>query len=130
MLAELAAERYVLLSTYRRSGEAVATPVWIARRGDELVVWTERNAGKVKRIRNDSRVELTACDVRGRPSNGKTVVGRARLLDDAESRRVREAIARKYGIFGRVAMFFSRLRGGTQRTIGVAIALDESPGSP
>lgn len=124
-LAGLADARYVLLSTFRRNGEAVATPVWIARYGDELAVWTERGAGKVKRVRNDSRVELAACDVRGRRTRGKTVTGRARLLDDAGSQQVRDAIARKHGLFGRVAVFFSRLRGGAERTVGLAIAVDE-----
>lgn len=124
-LARLADERYVLLSTFRRSGEAVATPVWIARYGDELAVWTERDAGKVKRVRSDNRVELTACDVRGRRTHGRTVTGQARLLDDTGSQQARDAIARTYGLLGRVTMFFSRLRGGAERTVGLAIAVDE-----
>jgi uncharacterized protein len=120
----LGAEKFVLLTTYRKDGTAVPTPVWAARDRDELMVWSERAAGKVKRIRRDGHVVVQACDFKGRQTHGPAVSGRARLLDDHGSERVRRAIARKYGIVGRVSMFFSRLRGGRDRTVGLAIVLD------
>lgn len=123
-LERLAGEQYLLLTTFRKSGEPVSTPVWAGQDGDEITVWTERQAGKVKRIRNDPRVELTACDLRGKSTHGPTVSGTARELDDEGSRRVRDSLAQKYGIIGRITMFFSRLRGGKQRTVGLSIALD------
>ena len=122
----LATERYVLVTTYRRTGDPVATPTWVAGDGGELVVWTVRHSGKVKRIRRDPAVRVQACDARGRRTHGLEVTGNARLLDDAGSERVRRAIARKYGLLGQVSTFFSRLRGGPERTIGIAITLDES----
>ncbi|SFQ35783.1 hypothetical protein SAMN05421810_106269 [Amycolatopsis arida] len=122
----LSAEKYVLLTTFRKSGEPVSTPVWAAPLDGELVVWSARDAGKVKRLRRDDRVEVTACDVRGRRTHGPTVPGRARLLDAAGSARVRDAIARKYGVIGRVTMLFSRLRGGTRRTVGIAVRLNSA----
>lgn len=125
----LAAERYVIVTTFRRDGRAVPTPVWAAGDSGELVLWSVRDAGKVKRIRNSGRVEVQASDFRGAKTHGAKVAGEARLLDDADSERVREAIAHKYGIVGRVSMFFSRLRGGPQRTIGIAIVLEEA-GAP
>jgi PPOX class probable F420-dependent enzyme len=120
----LAAEKYVLLTTYRRTGAPVATPIWVAGDGGDLVMWTERQSGKVKRIRRSGTVEVQACDARGRQTHGAVVPGKARILDDEGTERVRRAIARKYGILGRVTMFFSRLRGGRNRTVGLAIALD------
>jgi len=120
----LAAEKYVLLTTFRRSGVAVATPVWLASVDDELVVWSQRNTGKVKRIRNSGRVEVQGCDLRGQKTHGAKVTGRARLLDDNATMRVCKAIARKYGLVGRVTMFFSRLRGGPPRIVGIAVKLD------
>jgi hypothetical protein len=120
----LAAEKYVLLTTYRRTGAPVATPIWVAGDGGELVMWTERKSGKVKRIRRSGTVEVQACDMRGSRTHGAVVPGKARILDDEGTERVRRAIARKYGILGRVTMFVSRLRGGRTRTVGLAIALD------
>jgi uncharacterized protein len=122
----LSGEKYVLLTTYRRSGDAVATPIWVVGEDGELVMWTERRSGKVKRLRRDPAVLVQACDVRGRRTHGAAVAGKARVLDDAGSDRVRRAIAGKYGLFGRVTMFFSRLRGGTERTVGIAVTLDET----
>src|SRR5699024_9475480 len=123
-LDRLSAETYVLLTTFRRDGVPVPTAVWVARDGNELLVWTERKAGKVKRVRNNGLVELAPCDVRGRRTRGARATGRARLLD-VESERARDAIADKYGFLGRTALFFSRLRGGRKRTLGLAIAVDE-----
>ncbi|MGW4060599.1 PPOX class F420-dependent oxidoreductase [Amycolatopsis sp. NPDC004747] len=120
----LAAERYVVLTTFRRDGRAVPTPIWVAGRDGELVLWSVRDTGKVKRIRNDGRVEVQACDVRGRKTHGAKVSGRARLLDAAETEQVRRAIARKYGVVGRVTMFFSKLRGPADRTVGIAVKVD------
>jgi PPOX class probable F420-dependent enzyme len=119
----LAAERYVVLTTFRRDGRAVPTPIWVAGDGDELVLWSERKAGKVKRIRNSGRVEVQACDVRGKKTHGAKVTGEARLLDPDGTERARRAIARKYGVVGRVTMFFSKLRGPADRTVGIAVKL-------
>ncbi|MGW7531431.1 PPOX class F420-dependent oxidoreductase [Amycolatopsis sp. NPDC054798] len=124
-LERLGAEKYVVLTTFRRDGRAVPTPVWASRDGDELVLFSERTAGKVKRIRNNAEVRLQACDVRGRRVHGAEASGTARLLDAADSERVRGVIARDYGIVGRVTMFFSRLRGGPERTIGIAVKIAE-----
>ncbi|MBN6041699.1 PPOX class F420-dependent oxidoreductase [Amycolatopsis sp. 195334CR] len=123
-LERLAAEKYVVVTTFRKNGTPVPTPVWIARHDGELVLWSERTAGKVKRLRNDPRVAVQASDFGGKKTHGDKVSGKARLLDDDETEQVRSAIARTYGIVGRVTMFFSRLR-GRQRTIGIAITLDE-----
>ena len=120
----LAAERYVVLTTFRRDGRAVPTPIWVAGLDGELVLWSVREAGKVKRIRNGGRVEVQACDVRGQKTHGAKVSGEARLLDAADTERARRAIARKYGIVGRVTMFFSKLRGPADRTVGIAVKVD------
>ncbi|WP_020657711.1 PPOX class F420-dependent oxidoreductase [Amycolatopsis benzoatilytica] len=123
-LERLAAEKYVVLTTFRRDGRAVPTPVWASRDGDELVLFSERTAGKVKRIRNNGDVRLQACDLRGRRLHGAEATGTARLLDADGSEHARRVIARDYGVVGRVSMFFSRLRGGPERTIGIAIKVD------
>ncbi|MEV6682926.1 PPOX class F420-dependent oxidoreductase [Streptomyces erythrochromogenes] len=96
-LQELGSARYVSLTTFRKDGTPVATPVWAVADGGELYVWTRSDSWKVKRIRNDGRVTVAACDVRGRIEEGAPVIeGRARLLDEEGLRRVRKLMSRKY----------------------------------
>jgi PPOX class probable F420-dependent enzyme len=97
----LASEKYVLLTTYRRTGEPVATPIGVAGADGDLVVWTDRASGKVKRILRNPAVEIQACDMRSRTTHGAVVRGKARILDGAGSDRVRLVLARKYGLVGR-----------------------------
>lgn len=90
-------EKYVSLVTFRTSGEPVATPVWFADLGGSFGVITETNVGKVKRIRNNPRVTVTPCDMRGQLLNGAaTSSASARIVSGSEAVRVRKAIRRKY----------------------------------
>ncbi|WP_034272991.1 PPOX class F420-dependent oxidoreductase [Haloechinothrix halophila] len=124
-LRRLADEKYVQLTTFRRNGTPVPTPIWAVADDGELFVWTERNSGKIKRIRNNPRVEVTACDLRGKRTHGEKVSGTARLLDDAETDRVRKLLGRKYGVLGFLGVVGSIVRGGKKRTIGVGITLED-----
>jgi len=124
-LDRLANEKYLLLTTFRKDGRGVSTPVWAARRGEELVVRTPVDAGKVKRIRRDGAVEVAPCDVRGR-ARGESAMGRARLLDANQTAGVHSAIERKYGIIGRLATLGIRLRQGSDGIIGIAIVIEET----
>lgn len=95
---DLASARYIRFTNFRRSGEAVSTPVWVAPFGDEVVFSTHPEAGKVKRLRNDPSVEVAASDVRGRVTAGAEVVsGTGRLLPNAEFAAARSALKGKYG---------------------------------
>ena len=122
-LDRLAAAKYLLLTTFRKDGTAVPTPVWVARDGDDLLLTTAPNAGKVKRIRRDSAVRVAPCTMRGKPT-GAEVPAHARLLDAADVRHVQRLIARKYWLLGRVGLWNSQLR----RNAGpgaIAIKLDQ-----
>lgn len=103
-LAALADHEYVLLTTYRRTGVAVDTPVWIARDGDRLLVTTGGQSGKVKRLRHTPRVTLRACDVRGRVTAGaEAVEAHARVDASPETRaRLDAAFEQKYRMKYRV----------------------------
>ena len=94
---DLADEKYLSLVTYRRNGDPVPTAVWVASVGNELGIITEEHAGKVKRIRNNPRVTLTPCDVKGKVLPGAaTTEATARLVSGEEARRVDRAIRKKY----------------------------------
>jgi PPOX class probable F420-dependent enzyme len=124
--SDLAAERYVSLTTVRRDGTPVSTAVWAAPDdAGHLLVWTGSESGKVKRLRHTAEVTVAPCDGRGRVT-GEAVVGRARLLPHGELPRVGEAMARKYGTLFRVseaATRLGRLVGLNKGQTGVEITL-------
>ncbi|MFE0648312.1 PPOX class F420-dependent oxidoreductase [Streptomyces sp. NPDC059534] len=94
---ELRRGRYVSLTTFRKDGTAVATPVWYAVEGSELYAWTRTDSWKVKRLRNDPRVVVAVCDVRGNVREGaERVHGEGRLVTGEELRRIRGLLSRKY----------------------------------
>ncbi|MFI8438878.1 PPOX class F420-dependent oxidoreductase [Streptomyces sp. NPDC079020] len=96
-LQDFARSEYVSLTTYRKDGTPVATPVWAAADDEVLYIWTRSDSWKVKRLRNDTRVRVTVCDVRGRIAEGApSAEGTARLLDETGTRAVRKVLARKY----------------------------------
>ena len=117
---EVSRAQYVLLTTFTKDGRPKPTPIWIARDGERALVITEKNSWKVKRIRNTPRVTLAVCDMRGKVK-GETIEARATVLDESETETVYQAINQRYGIVGRIFNFFSKLRGGAKRTIGLEI---------
>ncbi|WP_329024732.1 PPOX class F420-dependent oxidoreductase [Streptomyces sp. NBC_00690] len=95
--ADFASARYLSVTTFRKNGTGVATPVWFAEDGGKLYAWTRTDSYKVKRLRNDSRVVVSVCDARGRIAEGAPAAeGTAELLDTEGTARVRSLLARKY----------------------------------
>jgi uncharacterized protein len=86
--------RTALLTTYKRDGTAVSTPVTIAVDGDHAYVRTWDSAWKAKRMRNNPAVRVAPSTVRGR-ATGRALSARSRLLDGDENRRAARAIARR-----------------------------------
>ena len=68
--ARLGDGKYLSLTTFRKTGTPVATPVWVMREADQLYVITGAESGKIKRLRNNTAVLIAACDVRGPPPPG------------------------------------------------------------
>ncbi len=119
-LDRLAAGKYVLVTSYRKDGTAVPTPVWAARDGDSLVVWTVTDSYKVRRIRRNPQVTVAPCTVRGKPT-GEAVPARAEILDEAGTAHVRRVIGRRYGLTGRFTVWVSLRRRGPAGTVGLRI---------
>jgi len=119
--AMLSDERFVSLTTYRKNGDGVATTVWIARDGDQLIVLTPTDSYKVKRVRADPRVRLVPCNRAGKvPPGAAPVDGEAEIVDDpAETQRLWEIVRRKYGFEYKVIMAIERIvaRGQKPRVI-------------
>ncbi|MFF7712582.1 PPOX class F420-dependent oxidoreductase [Streptomyces sp. NPDC087659] len=124
-LQQLDRAKYISLTTFRKDGTGVATPVWFAVDGGELYVWTRSDSWKIKRLRRDDRVTVTACDVRGRVEEGaETADGTARLLDGTELGRVRKLLSRKYTWqFWLVDVPAAVVRLGKRPHTGIAVTL-------
>jgi PPOX class probable F420-dependent enzyme len=101
----------VLLTTYKRDGTSIGTPVNIAVDGDHAYVRTFDMAWKLKRIRNNPEVEVATSTWRGKPT-GPAIYARARVLKGAESAYAGRLLARKHPILHRFLVpLVHRLRG-------------------
>ena len=110
-LNALAEQRFVSLTTFRRSGAAVPTPVWVGWDDGALVISTPRGSGKVTRLRHTSDIELTPCSRTGRVAlDAPQVRATAQVLDDpGAGRRLRRVLRRKYRLEYLVVMGLERL---------------------
>ena len=88
-------QNYISLTTFRKTGVAVSTPVWFGEEGDKLYVMTRSDMGKAKRIRNNPRVRVAPCTVRGKLT-GPEFEASARILPPEQHALARKAINRKY----------------------------------
>jgi hypothetical protein len=117
-LADLGRHQFVSLTTFRRSGQPVPTPVWIAPDGDALVVTTPADSGKVKRLRHDPRVELRPCTRSGKVApDAPTVAAVARVVPT--DHRSTTALKEKYRLQYRLIALLERVvrRGRVDRVI-------------
>ncbi|AYN38023.1 PPOX class F420-dependent oxidoreductase [Streptomyces dangxiongensis] len=119
-LDRLGSGKYLLVTSYRKNGTPVATPVWVVRDGDTLGVWTAADSWKVKRIRRRPDILAGPCDVRGNPT-GDQLPATAEITGPETTDRYRALIARKYGILGRLTLLGSRLRRGRDGTVGIRV---------
>lgn len=132
----LAAAKYVQLTTYRRSGEGVPTPVWFAPSVDDptlFAVITVDDTGKTKRLAHTKRVTLRACDFRGRVEDGApTYSGTARVVrNSAGVAHARRSVVAKYGLPARASDLVDRAGTlvGLRRAAraGILVAVEPTP---
>jgi PPOX class probable F420-dependent enzyme len=114
--AQFAGKKYLSLVTYRRNGAAVRTPVWFAEapaarngKAPKLYFYTIGNTGKVKRIRNNSRVKIAPCDMRG-GIRGNWVDARAEIVAGEEAVFGIRLLNRKYVPWKQLLDFFAMFR--------------------
>jgi PPOX class probable F420-dependent enzyme len=94
-LESLKDAKTILLTTYKRDGRPVSTPVSIAFAGDRAFFRSYDKAWKTKRLRNDAHVEAAPATLRGRPT-GAAIRGRATLLAGEQERIAAKALARRH----------------------------------
>lgn len=126
----LAAAEFVALTTYRRSGEPVTTPMWVAPDAGELVFTTPTGSGKVKRLRRDPRVRVQVCSRLGQIRPGAIAAdGTARLApeDSREATDAQRALRAKYGLqFAGMMRVESLVRSSSAERTIIRVRLDAS----
>jgi PPOX class probable F420-dependent enzyme len=111
-------QKYLCLESFRKNGQGVRTPVWFAAaagisapsaRPAPLFVYTIGNTGKVKRIRNNPRVRIAPCDMRGNV-RGEWVEARAEIIEGAQAAEGIRLLNRKYAPWKQLLDFFAQFR--------------------
>jgi PPOX class probable F420-dependent enzyme len=114
---------YGLLSTRKKNGSMVDTPVWFASDIDHHYVFSAADAGKIKRLRNFSEIQLAPCTVMGKPL-GDTARGNAVLITDPDHiQYAHQQLTKKYGWQMRILDFLSRLSGKYHHRAFIKITL-------
>jgi uncharacterized protein len=110
-------EKYVLMTTYRRDGRPVSTPVWWADLGDgSFGFWTSSVSGKAKRLAHTGRVTVQPCNARGVVKPGSTPVeATARIVSGAELETIRRQVVAKYGFQTRFSKLGAQVIGILKR---------------
>ncbi len=109
-LSDFAAQKYLSLETYRRSGEGVRTPVWFVESGGILFVLTRGDSGKVKRLRHNKQVQVAPCRMNGEVT-GAWTPGSGSFVESEEVMKVIKTLFdEKYGTISRLTNLFSRMQ--------------------
>ena len=104
--AAIQGQKYISLTTFRKSGVGVPTPVWFGEEDGKLYVMTRGTMGKTKRIRNNPQVKVAPSTIRGKVT-GPEFTATARILPPGEHRRARQSINRKYWM-ARIPLIWAR----------------------
>lgn len=106
-LATLSGHKYINLETYKKSGQAVRTPVWFVISDEQIFVLTSQNTGKIKRIRNNPAIKIMPCGIRG-DSKGEWVEGLARIATESEMQNTIKLRYKKYGFRAKIIGLFKK----------------------
>ena len=125
--APLSGAKYIQLTTFRRNGTPVPTPVHIVVDGDAAYFRTWDTTGKAKRLRHTSDVRIAKSTIRGRPL-GPAIPAQAELLAGLESQRAAGLLARKHPLLhGRLIPWYHRRRGWTTQQYRLNVPAEQLP---
>ena len=116
-------KKHISIETYRKTGDPVRTPVWFVEENGELFVRTDSDTGKIKRIRNNPRVRVASCNMRGTVKSD-WVEGEARIIEPESSEHVFSLLKEKYGMMYRMIRFTERFSRGKAKPVGLAIRIN------
>ncbi|MGH9094840.1 MAG: PPOX class F420-dependent oxidoreductase [Acidimicrobiales bacterium] len=106
-------EKYILLTTFRRDGTAVSTPVWsVALDGSQVGFWTSSGSGKAKRLAHTGRVTVQACNASGKVKPGtEPINATARIVTGPEYTAICEKVVAKYGFVTKITKMLGTIGG-------------------
>ena len=108
-LTQFLGQKYINLETYKKSGQVVHTPVWFVLDEGVIYLRTDKNSGKVKRVRNNPNVRIMPCNIRGRPK-GEWIDGTIQIANENESQHAKQLFNQKYGLRGKMLGIMYKLR--------------------
>lgn len=106
-LSILEKHEYINLESYKKNGQAVQTPVWFMISDNTIFVQTAKTTGKIKRIKNNSKIRIMPCGIRGE-SKGEWVEGIATLADDTKIQEIIKLRVKKYGFKAKMLGMFMK----------------------
>jgi len=109
-------QKYLNIETIRKNGQGVKTPVWFVQDGETLLVWTQADSGKAKRIRSNGSVNIAPSTASGEIL-GEWLPAHAQAdASPAAIQHVKKIMKKKYGIMFSIFGFLGRMRGGAKYT--------------
>jgi PPOX class probable F420-dependent enzyme len=115
-LKQFEKQNYLNIETFRKSGQAIKTPVWFVQDGNALFVWTQADSGKAKRIRNNGSVNIAPSTGSGEPL-GEWLPAHAQADTSPEAiQHVEKLMKKKYGLMFHIFGFLGKMRGGAKYT--------------
>jgi PPOX class probable F420-dependent enzyme len=118
-LAQFSGQNYIALETFKKNGQGVKTPVWFVLHENAFYLYTKADSWKVKRIRNNPRVRVAVCNVRG-DVKGPWLDATASLVEGDERLVADKLLDRKY-FFKRIFNFLTRINRHTRAMIKIEI---------
>ena len=115
-------QKYLNLETFRKSGINVHTPVWFVQEGNTIFVRTIADSGKVKRIRNNSQVNIAACKVDGSLIGDWEQAKAKEVVDEDTDKKVDRLLDKKYGLMKKMFSLSSSLQGKKNTVIEISLS--------
>ena len=104
-LLDFAEVQYINLETFKKDGTKVTTPVWVAQQNNTLVVTTGKNAGKVKRIRNNGKAIIYTTNQSGSKKLSEELVVQGSILTDEDLKtEAVNILKKKYGMMAKMML--------------------------
>ncbi len=121
-VSQLVGQKHLAIESYRKSGEAVRTPVWFIEKDGTLFVRTDGDTGKAKRIRGNPRIRIAPCTMRGKPK-GDWINAEAQFAGEEEAEKAYKLLKEKYGMQYRLIRFIEKFQRGPSKAVCLSIKI-------